>query len=358
MSLSSFPVEEPSLRPPMAVVILNWNGAQLLQRFLPSVLAHTPSSLADVVVVDNGSTDGSLALLSDQFPSVKQLVFDCNLGYAGGYNRAVKELDYPYLCLLNSDIELKETSKNWLERPIALFNADPLLAALQPKILSQKNPSFFEYAGAAGGYVDCLGYPFCRGRIFDTVEQDRGQYDSEQAIFWASGACLFVRREAFLSVGGFDELFFAHMEEIDFCWRLHRAGFKVAFTPRSVVYHVGGASLSESNPRKTFLNFRNNRLMLRKNLPSSQYHWVRLIRFVLDLVSAFVFLLSGRPTHARAVVEALLDQQRPSTPPPTLFARKSRAPLTSFSILWQYHILGRKFFFLLPKDDTAQRFGK
>lgn len=297
---------EVSTHPPMAVVILNWNGEELLRRFLPSVLACTPPHLAEVVVVDNRSTDGSLKLLADLFPSVRVLTFDDNYGYAGGYNRAVNALPHDYFCLLNSDIEVQ--SPHWLERPLEIFQTMPSVAALQPKIKNFRARDYFEYAGAAGGYIDRLGYPFCRGRLFGTVEQDQGQYDEEQKVFWASGACFFVRRNTFLQVGGFDENFFAHMEEIDLCWRLQRAGYKLLYTHRSEVFHLGGASLSESNPRKTYLNFRNNYRMLRRNLPIAHYRRVRCCRIPLDLLAATQMLMTGRPRHSWAVLRALFDR--------------------------------------------------
>ena len=243
----------------VAVVILNWNGAALLQRFLPSVCAHTPAHLADIVVADNGSTDNSVELLAREFPQVLLLPFPRNYGFAEGYNRALDELDYEYTVLLNSDVEV---TAHWLEPLLEFVESHPDVAACQPKIRSLREPEKFEYAGAAGGFIDRYGYPFCRGRLFGTLETDCGQYDDPLDIFWASGAALFVRTAVYREVGGLDPGFFAHMEEIDLCWRIHLAGYRIAVVPQSRVHHQGGASLDAANPQKTYLNFRNNLLML------------------------------------------------------------------------------------------------
>ena len=248
----------------VAVVILNWNGAALLRRFLPSVCAHTNDRLADVVVVDNGSDDTSVEILNREFPQVRTLLFPRNYGFAEGYNRALDALDYEYAVLLNSDVEV---TPQWIEPLLAFVEAHPDVAACQPKIRALREPEKFEYAGAAGGFIDRYGYPFCRGRLFGTLETDHGQYDDPLDIFWASGAALFVRTAVYRAVGGLDPSFFAHMEEIDLCWRIHLAGHRIAVVPQSVVYHQGGASLDASNPRKTYLNFRNNLLMPRSMPP-------------------------------------------------------------------------------------------
>lgn len=287
----------------LAIVILNWNGKALLERFLPAVLANTPD-YASVFIADNGSTDGSAELMADTFPDVPFLQLGTNYGYAGGYNRALQQIEAKYFVLLNSDIEV---SHRWIEPIITLMEKDDQIGACQPKILSFEKRNRFEYAGAAGGYLDQYGYPFCRGRIFDHLEADDGQYNDQKDIFWATGACLFLRASAFFKAGLFDEDFFAHMEEIDFCWRLQSAGFAVAYTPDAEIFHVGGGTLSHSNPRKTFLNFRNNLAMLAKNLSGTSLLGVLLLRFGLDNLAAFKFLLEGKAQDARAVLRAQIN---------------------------------------------------
>lgn len=285
----------------LAVVILNWNGEKWLQQFLPSVVEHTPSEWADIVLVDNASVDNSVGWVKGHYPSILILQWEKNWGYAEGYNRAVEQLDYPYLCLLNSDVEIKDS--RWVCRPLEILDQDHRVAAVQPKILSQKAPRFFEYAGAAGGYIDRWGYPFCRGRIFDRVEEDLGQYDQEVEIGWASGAALFIRRGAYLEAGGLDATFFAHMEEIDLAWRLWHLGYRSVFTHRSQVFHVGGGTLAQENPKKTYLNFRNNLLMLQKNLFPCQWY-ILYIRWFMDMFSLLLFGAQGKQEHARAVWDA------------------------------------------------------
>ena len=283
-----------------AIVILNWNGAQMLRRFLPSVLASTPAALADVIVADNGSTDESLALLASDFPQVGVLTLDRNYGFAEGYNQALRRVGegYDYYLLLNSDVQ---TPEGWLQPMLAYMNDHLDVAACQPKLRAQHTPTHFEYAGAAGGYIDSLGYPFCRGRIFDVVEEDRGQYDAVADVFWATGAALLIRADVYWQVGGLDGRFFAHQEEIDLCWRLRARGHRIVCVPRSVVYHVGGGTLPKENPRKTFLNFRNNLLLLYKNLPDSRLRRVMFVRFWLDALASLVFLLKGEGRSFRAV---------------------------------------------------------
>lgn len=285
---------------PTAVVILNWNGLHLLRRYLPDVVAN--SKEATIVVADNASTDGSLQWVAAAFPQVRTIVFDRNYGYAGGYNHAVEMLgDFPHLVLLNSDAR---PAPDWL-RPLDKALSDPDVAAVQPKILSDSHPERFEYAGAAGGFIDINGYPYCRGRIFDTVEEDRGQYDIPGEIFWASGAALAIKRTDYLDAGGLDENFFAHMEEIDLCWRLRLMGKKILYAPQSTVYHLGGASLDASSPRKTYLNFRNNLLMLHKNLPAgSATKRLLMRRRLLDTLAWARFAITGRFGHAAAIVRA------------------------------------------------------
>lgn len=283
-----------------AVAILNWNGLPLLQKYLPSVLAHS-QDLGQVYVIDNASEDGSVAWLKQQHPEVGCISLAENKGYAGGYNRGLQGLEEEYLILINSDIE---TSPGWLQPLAARLSAHPRLGALQPKILDLKDRQRFEYAGAAGGFIDALGYPYCRGRLFDQLEEDRGQYDQYRELFWASGACLVVRRSAFWEVGGLDEKLFAHMEEIDLCWRLQLADYRVACEPASRVYHLGGATLAVQSPRKTYLNFRNNLIILFLNLPQAQAFAVIMLRLVLDGLAALQMLMQGRPRHLLAVLEA------------------------------------------------------
>jgi GT2 family glycosyltransferase len=285
----------------VSVVILNWNGEALLREFLPSVIAHTPASMAEIIVADNGSTDDSVAMIRDKFPAVRLLLFDKNYGFAEGYNRAISQVESTYTVLLNSDVEV---TANWLDAPVRALEADCTLAGVQPKILAYKDKTKFEYAGAAGGWLDCYGYPFCRGRVLHIVEEDCGQYDEPANIFWASGACLFIRTEVFQKEGGFDARFFAHQEEIDFCWRLRARGYRLACIPQSVVYHVGGATLKTESPRKTFLNFRNNLLMVYKNTSPEKLQHVLRMRFWLDYIALTKFFLTGHPSNAKAVIRA------------------------------------------------------
>jgi len=283
----------------VAVLILNWNGCDLLERFLPTVCKFN-SDFADVIVVDNASTDQSIAYLAENFPKIRRIEFDVNYGFAEGYNRALAKVKHEYVVLLNSDVRVSE---NWLVKPISFLENNKDFAACQPKILDEKAPNKFEYAGACGGYIDRFGYPFCRGRIFEHLEYDKGQYDTEASVFWASGAAFFVRRETYLQVGGLDASFFAHQEEIDLCWRMINANHKIACIPQSTVYHLGGASLAKMNPRKTYLNFRNNLIMLLKNLPLYAFPIIYL-RLVLDGVAGVKYLAEGKPSHCWAIVKA------------------------------------------------------
>ena len=282
-----------------AVVILNWNGAKLLQQFLPSVIEF--SGDATIYVADNASTDTSIAVLKNEFPSVKIIENTGNYGFAKGYNEALKCVEEPYYALVNSDIEVSE---NWLQPIEAIFDNEPNSAIIQPKLLDYKKKTHFEYAGAAGGFIDKYGFPFCRGRIFDTLEEDLGQYDTETEIFWATGACFFIRKEVFRSLQGFDGDFFAHQEEIDLCWRANNVGHTIKYCPTSVVYHVGGATLNEANPMKTFLNFRNSLLMLTKNLPKEKLVPIIFIRLCLDGLAGIQFLFKGKVTHTFAILKA------------------------------------------------------
>lgn len=284
----------------ISVVILNWNGSAMLQRFLPSVIRY--SEEAEIIVADNGSTDHSIDILREKFPSVRILPFRENYGFAEGYNRAIQQIETPYVLLLNDDVEV---TPHWLQPLLAFMNHHPEVAACQPKILSETQRELFEYAGACGGFIDHLGYPYCRGRIFNHVEKDRGQYDQVCPIFWATGAALLVRTDVFRKEGGLDKRFFAHMEEIDFCWRLRSRNYGIYCIPQSTVYHVGGGTLPKSHPRKTFLNFRNNLLMLYKNLPEERLNSTLRIRYFLDLVAALKMLLSGQAKESMAIVKAL-----------------------------------------------------
>lgn len=283
----------------IAVVILNWNGAKLLEQFLPSIVAF--SDEATVYVADNASTDTSIEVIKTQFPDVKIIQNDGNYGFAKGYNIALKHVEEDYFALVNSDIEV---TKNWLSPILNLFQSEPNTAIIQPKILDYKNKEYFEYAGAAGGFIDKFGYPFCRGRLFETIEKDMHQYDDEKEIFWASGACFFIRKEVYQKLNGFDDDFFAHQEEIDLCWRAFNLGFTAKYTSKSVVYHVGGATLNQSNPKKTYLNFRNSLLMLLKNLPLDQLISIIFIRFILDGIAGIKFVFQGKFSHCFAVIKA------------------------------------------------------
>lgn len=291
----------------VSVVILNWNGASLLREFLPSVIANTDSNLADVIVADNGSTDNSIAVLESEFPQVGIIRLNENLGFAEGYNQALKGIQTEYSILLNSDVQV---TPNWIEPIVTYMDAHPQAAACQPKIRSYRNPEYFEHAGACGGFIDRLGYPFCRGRLFQILEKDTRQYDSIIPIFWATGACLFIRTKLFYEVGGLDGDFFAHMEEIDLCWRLKSRGYELYCIPQSTVFHLGAATLSTESPRKTYLNFRNNLLMLYKNLPQKELNRTLLIRFFLDMSALLVTLASGKTGNAGAIWKAVTSFYR------------------------------------------------
>jgi GT2 family glycosyltransferase len=286
--------------PKIAVVILNWNGRKFLEQFLPSVTATTYSN-HEIIVADNGSTDDSIAFLQQAYPSIRIITHTENHGFAKGYNLALKQVEADYYVLLNSDVEV---APGWLQPMADLLEANPSIAACQPKILSYANKGMFEYAGAAGGWLDQYGYPFARGRVFDICEEDHGQYNTAEPIFWASGAALFIRANVFHEVKGFDEFFFAHQEEIDLCWRVQLAGYKIYCCPASVVYHVGGGTLPRGNSRKTYLNFRNNHIMLSKNLPLRKKLWVMPARNFLDAVSAWKGLLSGDGGYFVAILRA------------------------------------------------------
>lgn len=339
---------ERGVRMKVSVVILNWNGCDMLRTFLPSVIRYSKSEEVEVCVADNGSTDASVEMLREEFPCVRIIVLDQNHGFADGYNLALQQVEAEYVVLLNSDVEVTE---HWLEPMISYLDGHPEVAACQPKIRSQRQKEYFEYAGAAGGFIDKYGYPFCRGRIMGVVEKDEGQYDTILPVFWATGAALFIRHADYREAGGLDGRFFAHMEEIDLCWRLRSRGREIVCIPQSTVYHVGGATLKKENPRKTFLNFRNNLVMLYKNLSDEELNKVMRIRTCLDYVAAFTFLLKGQLDNARAVMRARKEYKQIC--PSFSSSRKENLRKTSLnpiperiksSILWQFYVGGCKRF--------------
>ena len=286
-----------------AVVILNWNGRQHLEQFLPSVVAHTPQQVR-IIVADNGSTDNSVAFIAQHYPAIEIIRLEQNYGFAEGYNRALEQVDAEFFILLNSDVEV---TAGWVEPLVATLTNNRSVAAVAPKLRSYGNRDHFEYAGAAGGYIDILGYPFCRGRILSTLEQDKGQYDTAQEVFWASGAAFCCRADVFRMLGGFDADFFAHMEEIDLCWRMQLQGYKIMVEPHSTVYHLGGGTMPNESPRKLYLNYRNNLSMLFKCAPTWQRILVAVARPVADMLSALIYLLRGDKALAKATIEAYRD---------------------------------------------------
>lgn len=285
----------------LAIVILNWNGKKFLEQFLPALVRSLPD-YAEIVVADNASSDDSVRFLKECYPDIRVLEHARNEGFARGYNMALAHIEAQYYCLLNSDIEV---TAHWIEPVIEMMDGNPTIAAVQPKLLSFSKRDEFEYAGACGGYIDKYGYPFCRGRVFADLEKDHGQYDTEADIFWASGAALFVRSDVYRTMGGLDPDFFAHMEEIDFCWRIKNAGYKIKVNPASVVYHIGGGTLPKNNAFKTYLNFRNNLFLLLKNLPEERLAVTLTLRFFLDQLAAFSFLLQGHFKDFTAVYKAM-----------------------------------------------------
>lgn len=284
----------------IAVVILNWNGKDFLKKFLPSVVSCN-SSLASIIVADNASTDDSIQFLKDHYPQIAIVQNAQNGGFAKGYNDALEQIKAEYYVLLNSDVEV---TPGWIDHVIKLMDSDTSIAACQPKIKAYNEKNFFEYAGAAGGFIDKFGFPFCRGRILEFTEEDHGQYDDQREIFWATGACLFIRSECYHLVNGFDEDFFAHMEEIDLCWRLKNRGYKIMFCPESTVYHVGGGTLNKTSPKKTYLNFRNNLVLITKNHPPEYFFLKLFTRLSMDGAAGLKFLFSGQFSHLVAVLKA------------------------------------------------------
>ncbi len=329
----------------VAVVILNWNGRKHLEQFLPSVVEH--SGFATIYVADNGSTDDSVDFLKKNFPQVKLVLLDKNYGFAGGYNKALAQIESEYYVLLNSDVEV---TAGWIEPIIQFMDENKDVAAVQPKILSYRQREYFEYAGASGGFIDKWGYPFARGRIFDVVEKDNGQYDDIVEIFWASGAAMFVRAADYWAAGGLDEDFFAHQEEIDLCWRLKNQGKKIYVYPQVAVYHLGGGSLSYNNPRKIYFNFRNNLMMLLKNLPKGKAFGLILWRLTLDFVAALQMLLGKPKSGIWYVFKAHIDFYRSLSK--TLKKRKAQLESNRFdyeqvykkSIVWQFFVRKKQYF--------------
>ncbi|AHM59010.1 glycosyl transferase family 2 [Flammeovirgaceae bacterium 311] len=327
----------------LAIVILNYNGAGFLKKFLPTVLLHSKGY--HVVVADNASTDESVSLLQNRFPEVELIQLARNWGFAGGYNMALKQVSANYYLLLNSDVEV---SSGWLEPMVKLLDGDAEIAACQPKIKAYHQPDCFEYAGASGGFLDFLGYPFCRGRLFDTLEEDRGQYDIARPIFWATGACMLLRAEKFWQLGGFDPDFFAHMEEIDLCWRMHAAGLAVWVVPQSVVYHVGGGTLAKENPRKTYLNFRNGLWMLIKNCEDGMAAKIGA-RMMLDWAAALQFISKGNFSAAQAILKSHIDtfksvEKLHKKRQEIKKNRCYKAPLYQKLLVWEYFFRKRRYF--------------
>ena len=326
----------------IAIVILNWNGKKLLETFLPSIVNFS-SEKAEIVVADNASTDDSISYVKKHFPSVNIIENAINGGYAKGYNDALQAVEADIYCLINSDVEVTE---NWLSPIIDVFEKEKNIAIIQPKILDYKEKTSFEYAGAGGGFIDFFGYPYCRGRVFNSLEKDSHQFDDTAEIFWASGACFFIRSEIFHKLNGFDEDYFAHQEEIDLCWRTNNLGFDIKYVGTSTVFHIGGATLQETNPHKTYLNFRNSLLNVVKNVPKKWFIIVVFSRLILDGIAGIKFLLELRPIHTIAILKAHLSFYK-NLP---LFLKKRRKIIKKqtyfihISIVWQYFVLGRKRF--------------
>ena len=340
----------------VAVVILNWNGRKMLEQYLPSVMAHTGGDAA-VVVADNASSDDSLDFLQRQYPEIRVVRLAENYGFAGGYNHALKQVEAEYYVLLNSDVEV---TPHWLEPLVSYMDEHDEVAACQPKLLSYVDKTMFEYAGASGGFIDRLGYPFCRGRVFDLVEKDGGQYDDVMPVHWATGACLFIRSRDYWQAGGFDQRFFAHNEEIDLCWRLRIMGRQIVCVPSSVVCHLGGGTLPKGNARKTFLNFRNNLTMFYKCLPDDELRPVMRWRWFLDYLAAWqTLILNQNVGDFKAIYRArrAFRQWRSDFDEDRKLIQASRADVTKddrkrYSILWLYYVLRRRKFAVFPNTDS------
>ena len=336
----------------MSIVILNWNGRKYLETFLPSVMASTYSNVR-VVVIDNASSDDSISFLTVNYPAVEIISLSSNFGFARGYNEGLKRVDSDYYILLNSDVEVQ---RNWIEPMVSLLESDQRIAACQPKLLQYHNKRVFEYAGAAGGWLDYLRYPFAKGRIFDVCEEDNGQYDKSEPIFWASGAAMFVRASVYRELGGLDEYFFAHQEEIDFCWRVQLAGYRIYSCPESTVFHVGGGTLPKGNAKKVFLNFRNNLIMMAKNMRVGEAFWKIWCRFFLDAVSAIKSLFAGEATYFIAIIKAhfaflywLFFVKRKRS-----FLYDNKRKLMGYlrgSVVWAHFVGGKKRFDEIVKEN-------
>lgn len=331
----------------VAVVILNWNGEALLKRFLPSVINHSEG--ADIYVVDNASTDGSVAFIKQRYPTIGIVQNNLNGGFAKGYNDGLKSIDADIFCLLNSDVEV---TPDWLTPIIKIFNTQQDIAIIQPKILDLKQKDHFEYAGAAGGFIDMLGYPFCRGRIFQALEKDTGQYNDVKEIFWATGACMFIRRNVFESLNGFDEDYFAHQEEVDLCWRAKNAGHKILYVGHSHVFHLGGSTLKNMNPKKTFLNFRNSLYSITKNLPRKKAFPIIFMRLVLDGIAALRFIFQLKFNHCLAILRAHISFYGNFR---KMYKKREKANFilkyhTTTSIVWSHFVHQIKNFNILVKD--------
>ncbi|MEN8858130.1 MAG: glycosyltransferase family 2 protein [Flavobacteriaceae bacterium] len=326
----------------IAIVILNWNGEKLLEQFLPSIVNFS-SELATIYVADNASTDHSIKFVKEQFPLVQIIENATNGGYAKGYNDALNSIEADIYCLINSDVEVTE---NWIPPILEVFKDEDNTAIIQPKLLDFKDKNKFEYAGAAGGFVDLYGYPYCRGRVFNHLEEDTNQYNDVTEIFWASGACFFIRAKVYHQLSGFDEDYFAHQEEVDLCWRAQNEGFQVKYVGTSTVYHVGGATLQETNPHKTFLNFRNSLLNVIKNVPKQWFLFVVFTRFILDGIAGVKFLVELRPIHTFAILKAHLSVYKNFYK----FLQKRKKLQKKYvynphtSVVWQYFILKRRYF--------------
>ena len=330
----------------LAIVILNWNGKVLLEKFLPSLIKYSLNH--DIYVVDNASTDSSVKFLESNYPNINCIKFSQNLGFAVGYNESLKQINADLYCLLNSDVEV---TKNWLHPIIDIFQNEGNTHIIQPKVLDYNKKNYFEYAGAGGGFIDKLGYPYCRGRIFDSIEKDKGQYNDRTEIFWASGACFFISATCYKNLGGFDNTFFAHMEEIDLCWRAKNKGYKIEYIGNSTVFHVGGASLDYSNPKKTYLNFSNSLFTLVKN---TQYQLIIVVylRLLLDGLAGIKFLFQGRPNHTFAIIKAHMSfyQALPRLIKFRIQTNKTSKPKNILSsIVWSHFVIKIKKFNNLHK---------
>jgi GT2 family glycosyltransferase len=338
-----------------AIVILNWNGLEYLKMFLGTVVKHSGIPETIIYIADNGSTDGSIEWIGENFKDVRVIRFEKNHGFAGGYNLALDQIDAKYYVLLNSDIEV---TSGWLQPLVSFMDENAAVASCQPKILSFSNRNNFEHAGAAGGFIDKYGYPFCRGRIFDKIESDTGQYESPTDIFWSTGACMIVRKDAWEKCGGFDPAFFAHMEEIDLCWRFHIAGYRVSYIAQSVIYHVGGGSLPYNSPLKTYLNFRNSLFLLYKNLPDNKLHSVLFLRRLLDGVAAVRFLMKGDLSSFKSVWRAHMDYYKNNHDlrvkremVKKLKVINSSIPILNKSIVFEFYVKGNKSYESLKTEN-------